>query len=192
MARAAEGDEEAFGLLVQRWERSILSFLSRMVGDREDARDLAQDVFLRVYRHAGRYRGRGQFRSWLFRVAGNAARSYLRRRKLLRWVRFDAKEHELTSPAAGQEHQLIRKDLQHLVQAEVLKLPERQREALLLRRYEEMSYDEIAESMKITLPAVESLLQRAMRTLRTRLNRKGVWHDPHDRSRLVARGNAPS
>lgn len=174
MARAADGDEEAFGLLVQRWERPILAFLSRMVGDREDARDLAQDVFLRVYRQADHYQGRGQFRSWLFRIAGNAARSFLRRRKLLRWVRFDAKEHVLASSAAVQEHQLVQKDLQHAVQAEVMKLPERQREALLLRRYEEMSYEEISVSMKITLPAVESLLQRAMRTLRTRLNGKGV------------------
>ena len=174
MERTANGDEEAFGLLVQTWQRPVHAFLQRMLGNRDDADDLSQEVFLKVYAQAGRYRGQGRFRSWLFRITGNLARSHLRRRNLLRWLSFTAGTHDPVSDDPGPAGRLEREHLQAEVRAAILELPDRQRQALLLRRYEEMSYEEIADTMGITLPAVESLLQRAMRTLRLRLNRKGL------------------
>jgi RNA polymerase sigma-70 factor (ECF subfamily) len=82
MARTAQGEEAAFRLLVQRWENDVLAFLIHMLGSREEAEDLVQDTFIKVYRQAGRYRGEGRFRSWLLRIAGNLARSRLRRRRI--------------------------------------------------------------------------------------------------------------
>lgn len=174
MERTADGDEEAFGLLVQAWERPVHAFLHRMLGNREDADDLSQEVFLKVFAQARRYRGQGRFRSWLFRIAGNLARSHLRRRSLLRWLSFEPRAHDPASDDLGPAGQFERQQVQAAVQKVILELPHRQRQALLLRRFQEMSYEEIAATMGISLPAVESLLQRAMRTLRQRLNRKGL------------------
>ena len=78
MARGGQGDEEAFRLLVTRWERPVFAFLERMLGSREEAQDLGQETFVRVFQQARRYRAAGRFRSWLFRIAGNLARSRLR------------------------------------------------------------------------------------------------------------------
>ena len=86
MMRAAKGDRTAFGILVQRWERPVFAFLARMLASAEEAEDLVQEAFLRVWGHAGRYRPSGQFKSWLFRIAGNLARSRLRRNKVVRWI----------------------------------------------------------------------------------------------------------
>ena len=89
MTLTAEGEETAFSLLVQRWEKDVLSFLIYMLGSVEEAEDLVQETFVQVFRKAGSYRAAGMFKSWLFRIAGNLARSRLRRRKILRWVSFD-------------------------------------------------------------------------------------------------------
>jgi len=169
MASTAAGDEGAFRLLVERWERPVFAFLARMVGSREEAQDLAQETFLRVYAGARRYRSRGTFRSWLFRVAGNLARSRLRRRKIIQWVTFDSAAHE--RPAAGDppDRAVERAERRDAVRHAIGALPARQREAVVLRRYENLSYKEIADAMGITVPAVESLLQRAMKGLRERL-----------------------
>ena len=89
MTRIAAGEEAAFRLLVERWERQVHAFHWRMTGSREEAEDLTQDTFLKVHAHAGGYRPEGRFQSWLFRIAGNLARSWARRRKIVGWVRFD-------------------------------------------------------------------------------------------------------
>lgn len=174
MECTADGDEEAFALLVRRWEQPVHAFLQRMVGDREDARDLGQELFLRVFSQAKRYRAQGQFRSWLFRIAGNLSRSHLRRKRILRWLSFDARTQDPPSRAPGPASNLERQELQAAVQEAILALPARQRQALLLRRYEQMSYEEIAGVMEVSLPAVESLLQRSMKSLRRRLSQRGV------------------
>ena len=86
MERTARNEEAAFRLLVQRWEKEVLAFLIHMLGSLEEAEDLVQDTFVKVYHQAGRYRPEGKFRSWLFRISGNLGRSRLRRRKILRWL----------------------------------------------------------------------------------------------------------
>ncbi|MBD3335842.1 MAG: sigma-70 family RNA polymerase sigma factor [Candidatus Eisenbacteria bacterium] len=172
MLRGAEGDEDAFALLVRRWEKAVFAFLEMMVGSPEEAQDLAQEAFLRMCRHAPRYRPSGQFRSWLFRIAGNLARSRLRRRKILRWVRFDPVLHDRLIPGDRPDAALERQERRRAVRRALGRLPERQRQALVLRQYEGLAYREIAETMETTVSAVESLLFRAMAALGKELRRE--------------------
>lgn len=169
MQRTATGDERAFQQLVARWEQPVFAFLMHMLGSVEEAEDLAQDTFVKVYDQAPRYRPEGRFRSWLLRIAGNKARSVLRRRKVLRWVSFDLDRHDQASPGDDPGRSLERQQTTSQVQAAVAELPERQRAAVVLKRFQGLSYKEIAEVLGTTVPGVESLLQRAAATLRRRL-----------------------
>jgi RNA polymerase sigma-70 factor (ECF subfamily) len=173
MVRVAQGDEEAFRLLVLRWEQPVFRFFERMSGSEEEARDLTQETLLRVYAGARRYRAAGRFRSWLFRIAGNLARSRQRRNSVIRWIRFDPALHDEASGGEGADRRLEREETASEVRRALARLPHRQRQALLLRRYEEMGYREIAETMGLTQAAVESLLQRAMANLKRDLAGKG-------------------
>ena len=166
MARAAAGQESAFRELVERWERPVFGFLYRMTGSTEEALDLRQETFLRVYAQAGRYQGAGLFRSWLFRIAGNLARSALRRRRVLSWVRFDMVRHDRASGSESVQEALERRERSRQVRAALARLPERQRAAVALRQDEGMSYREIAAVLGTTESAVESLLTRAIAALR--------------------------
>jgi len=122
-----------------------------------------------VFDESGRYRPAGKFRSWLLRIAGNKARSVLRRRKILRWVTFDAVRHDRSSSADDPGRSLERRETVDQVRAAVNELPQRQREAVVLKRFHGLSYQEIADVLDTTVPAVESLLQRAAAALRLRL-----------------------
>ena len=172
MERTAQGEEAAFRLLVQRWEKELLAFLIYMLGSREEAEDLVQDTLVKVYHQAGQYRPEGKFKSWLFRIAGNLARSRLRRRKILRWVNFEKTEHDQADAGPSPHQQLEEKESTAVVRASLAKLPDRQRQAILLHRYQGMKYREIAEAMGTTVPGVESLIQRALATLRKDLSGK--------------------
>ncbi len=169
MLSIATGDERAFRLLVARWEGPVFRFLVHMLGVEEEARDLTQDTFLKVWDRAGRYRAEGRFRSWLLRIAGNQARSLLRRRKILRWVSFDLARHDRSTADDDPHRGLERRETVARVRAAVADLPDRQREAVVLRRLQGLRYQEVAEIMQTTVPAIESLLQRAAVTLRNRL-----------------------
>lgn len=169
MVRTAEGDESAFRALVERWERPVFAFLDRMLGSAEEAQDLGQEAFLRVWRNARHYRAEGQFRSWLFRIAGNLARSRLRRSKILSWVRFEPALHDRDSGSARPDLDLERNESRRAVRAALARLPERQRRAIVLLRYDGLSYKEIAAAMGVSTTAVDSLLQRAMTRLRKEL-----------------------
>lgn len=173
MIRTAEGEEAAFRLLVQRWERDVLSFLIHMLGSVEEAEDLVQDTFVQVFRKAGSYQAAGMFKSWLFRIAGNLARSRLRRRKILRWVRFDPVIHDTGSAGRGPDEDLEQNQRTAAVRTAMARLPGRQREALALHRFQDMRYKEVASVMGTTVPGVESLIQRAMAALREDLAGKG-------------------
>jgi RNA polymerase sigma-70 factor (ECF subfamily) len=169
MERIATGDEAAFRLLVARWEQPVLRFLTAMLGGEDEARDLTQDTLLKVWDRAGRYRAEGKFRSWLLRIAGNRARSALRRRKVLRWVSLDLARHDRSAPGDDPHRGLERQETVARVRSAVAALPDRQRQAVVLRRFEGLRYQEIAEAMETTVPAIESLLQRAGASLRRSL-----------------------
>lgn len=166
MAAAARGEEAAFRLLVQRWENQVRAFLIHMLSSVEEAEDLTQDTFVQVFRKADRYQGEGKFQSWLFRIAGNLARSKLRRRKILGWVSFNPDFHDRADHGDNPATQLERKRDAEMVQGAMAQLPQRQRQALVLHRFQGLKYKEIAEAMDVTVPAVESLIQRAMGQLR--------------------------
>ena len=174
MERVAGGDEEAARLLVMRWERAVYSFLERMLGSREDAQDLGQETFIRICAEARRYKAAGKFRSWLFRIAGNLARSRLRRRRIVSWISFSPGLHDRASSDEGPHAFVEREESRREVRRALAGLPERQRRAIVLRNYHDFSYREIAEAMDITLPAVESLLQRGMAALRMELGGTGA------------------
>ncbi len=171
MARGAAGDDEAFRLLVERWEGVVFSFLLRMLGSRDEAQDLTQETFVRVIGSAGRYRPSGKFHGWLLRIAGNLARSRLRRRRVIRWLSFDAvlvdPPHE--GPDALGEIEDRERRLE--VRQAVARLPARQREALILKQYHDLKYEEIAQAMGVTTAAVQMLLHRALTALREDLGR---------------------
>lgn len=166
MVRTAQGEEAAFRLLVQRWEADVRAFLIHMLRSPEEAEDLTQDTFVKVFRQAGRYRTEGLFKSWLFRIAGNLARSRLRRRKVVGWLSFDPDRHDVAHQGPAPDEGLDAAARVRIVRTALADLPDRQREAITLHRYQGLKYREIAEVMGTTVPGVESLIQRALSALR--------------------------
>ena len=160
------GDENALRVLVERWERPVFAFLVRMLGSPEEAEDLCQDTFISMIKASGRYRPDGKFQSWLFRIAGNLARSRLRRRKILRWLPLTAEQAETPAGDPDALARLTGREERHLVQGAVARLPDRQRQALVLKQYQDLSYQEIADAMGTSVSSVQMLLHRAMTTLR--------------------------
>jgi len=169
MRRTAAGEELAFQQLLARWQQPVFSFLAHMLSSVEEAEDMTQETFIKVFAQAGRYRPEGKFRSWVLRIAGNQARSVLRRRRILRWVDFNPAVHDHAATGPNPLQDLARRETSREVQAAVQSLPERQRQAVVLKRWQGLSYQEIAEVLETTVPAVESLLQRAADSLRQRL-----------------------
>ncbi|MBU0742269.1 sigma-70 family RNA polymerase sigma factor [bacterium] len=169
MTRVAAGEEAAFRLLVERWERPVQAFLWRMTGSREEAEDLTQDTFVKIHANASGYRPEGRFQSWLFRISGNLARSWARRRRIVGWIRYDPDLHERPSATPGPDELVSEDETGRRVREALARLPARQRQALVLRKYHGMSQQEIAATMATTEGAVESLLIRALEGLRKTL-----------------------
>lgn len=174
MMRVRNDDAGAFEELVQRYQNRLVQLLEQMAPRRDMAEDLAQDVFLRVYRARKTYEPGAKFSTWLFTIAGNvssnAARSLGRRKEVMETDAPkpdpDANSAPLESMAVAKSAQMPARQLEGLERAEIVRLAmnelnERQRMALWLSRFEEMSYAEIAEVMKMSTQAVKSLLSRA-------------------------------
>jgi RNA polymerase sigma-70 factor (ECF subfamily) len=171
LARVAAGNADAFSSLVESHQERLLRLCERLLGDAEEARDAAQDVFLKAYRKAADVRPQGQVYTWLYRIAVNHCLNKLRRRRLVRFLRLDAPGDEdsptfdpldrAADPASALE---ARRRWQATRQA-IAKLPENQRSVLMLIRFEGLSYKQVAEVLRITEGAVESRLVRAMRRL---------------------------
>ena len=179
MLGVKQGDEASFELLLQRYRRPLCHFLNRMVRDAAHAEDLAQEVFLRVYRARREYEPSAKFTTWLFRIATNLALNSLRD------GRHRQAEVSLDAPAEGQdgsemtldvpdgapvvEQQLVERDRVGVVRRAIFALPEKQRAAVLLHKYQELDYDEIARILGCSVSALKSLLFRAYETLRVEL-----------------------
>jgi RNA polymerase sigma-70 factor, ECF subfamily len=173
MTDYAAGDENALRILVERWERQVFAFLVRMLGSPEEAEDLCQDTFMKLIKAAGRYQPDGKFPSWLFRIAGNQARSRLRRRKILRWLPLSSEYDNTPANEPDALDTLSGKEERDLVQDAIARLPERQRQALVLKQYNDLSYQEISEAMNASVSSVQMLLHRAMTALRKDLKSRG-------------------
>ncbi len=175
MLRVRRGDAESFGELLRRYRRPLVSFFARMVRDRALAEDLAQEVFLRVYKSRERYQPEARFTTWLYRIATNLALNALRDRKPE--VPADAPPEQQDAPPLERfvdrepsaEQQLMRGDRERLIRQAVEALPENQRAAVILHKYQEVDYRQIAQILRVSKSAVKSLLFRAYETLRARL-----------------------
>jgi len=178
MLRVAAGDEESFNFLVQKHHRPMIHFLFRMVRNQAVAEELAQEVFLRVYRARDSYRAEARFTTWLYRIATNLAVNHARDTKHERaaqTVYLDAPDEESgTTPdvADGEpsvEQRLMTTARMAAIRSHVMALPERQRTAVLMHKYQGMDYRQIGEVLKLSESATKSLLFRAYQTLREKL-----------------------
>ncbi|RTR22411.1 sigma-70 family RNA polymerase sigma factor [Azospirillum griseum] len=166
MADAAAGDRKAFGLLTRRHLRRSIALAQRVVGNASDAEEVAQDVFLQIWANADRWRGDGtRFTTWLYRIVVNRAIDYRRRRT---FAPLDAAE-EMADPAWSAETLVDGRKIGAEVDAAIAALPDRQRAALSLCYHEEMSCAEASEVLQVSVSAMESLLVRARKTVRARL-----------------------
>jgi RNA polymerase sigma-70 factor (ECF subfamily) len=166
------GDQRAFDRILQRNFPRMFKFIVRYVRSAQAAEDLTQDVFLKAYKHAHTFNPDAKFSTWLFTIARNLSLNYLRKEKRIVFSLDD--QHEdgeayVHSVEADPDHQpdqaVIQQDTAKMVREAIDRLPDQQRVAVLLRRYEGLSYEDIAATMGTTLSAVKSLLNRAKRAL---------------------------
>jgi RNA polymerase sigma-70 factor, ECF subfamily len=178
MLRVAAGDEAGFNYLAQKYHRAIIHFLFRMVRNEAVAEELAQEVFLRVYRSRESYRAEAKFTTWLYRIATNLAVNHARDTKHERsaqTIYLDAPDEESgTTPDVADdepsvEQRLMRDERMAAIRTHVMALPERQRMAVLMHKYQGMDYRQIGDVLKLSESATKSLLFRAYQTLRDKL-----------------------
>ena len=174
MALVGRGDTAAFEDLIERHQSLVAGTIARMLGSNSDVEDIAQQVFIRVWKSAGRYVARAKFTTWLLKITRNLVFNELRRSKRHTLVPLQTEPgaEEMPLPdqmARAPDASLLETELQQAIERAIVQLPESQRMALILRRYEEMSYEQIAEILDLSVPAVKSVLFRARTELRERL-----------------------
>jgi RNA polymerase sigma-70 factor, ECF subfamily len=178
MLRVKAGDESAFEFLVQKYRRAMIGFMYRMSHNAAAAEDLAQEVFLRVYRSRASYEASAKFTTWLYRIATNLAVNYARDTRNERpekTTSLDAPDEEtgttmdVADSSLTAEQAILRRERMTAIRAKVQALPERQRTAVVMHKYQQMDYRQIAEVLKLSESATKSLLFRAYETLREQL-----------------------
>jgi RNA polymerase sigma-70 factor (ECF subfamily) len=174
MGLVAGGDTVAFETLVERHQALVAGTIARMLGSNSDVEDIAQQVFIRVWKSAARYVARAKFTTWLLKITRNLVFNEMRRAKRHPHVpvQIDPEAEELPLKdeiTAPPDATLLQEELQGKIDDAIAQLPDTQRMALVLRRYQELSYEEIAEVLDLSVPAIKSLLFRARTELRERL-----------------------
>ena len=178
MLRVRDGDDAAFSFLVEKYHRPMIHYMYRMTHNQAIAEELAQEVFLRVYRSRESYRAEARFSTWLYRIATNLGVNHARDTRHERaayTVYLDERDPETgttpdvadSSPSAEQD--LVREERMKAIRRQVMALPERQRNAVLMHKYQGLDYRQIGEILKLSDSATKSLLFRAYQTLRERL-----------------------
>ena len=176
MERALAGDGDAFGEVVRRWERKIFALAYGILGSREDARDASQETFIAAYRNLQGFRGEARVSSWLHRIAVNQCISRQRRARVRAETALEdetesgeslLKASAVESPAGATES----KQRAEAVRRAVASLPEELREVVLMKEFEELTFQEISDALQIPLSTVKSRLYTALRQLRLRLER---------------------
>jgi RNA polymerase sigma-70 factor (ECF subfamily) len=189
MLRVKQGDREAFEALVEKYKQPVMNLVYRTLSDATEAEDLAQHVFLQVYKSAYRYEVSAKFSTWIFTIARNLCLNEIRRRSRHPADSLDqaSAEHE-DLPARQFEDvktysppdTLLHGELEAKIEDALRELPENQRTAIQLCRNEELSYDDIAETLKCSVSAVKSLIHRGRETLKQKLKpylRTGEWKE---------------
>jgi len=178
MLRVKTGDESAFAYLVQKYRRPMVGFMYRMCHNPSTAEELAQEVFLRVYRSRTSYEPSAKFTTWLYRIATNLAVNHARDTRHERpekTVRLDEPDQEtgttpdLADDSLTAEEQILKRERLAAIREVVNALPERQRIAVIMHKYQQMDYRQIAGVLKLSESATKSLLFRAYETLREQL-----------------------
>ena len=174
--RVQARDELAFREVVERYQAKVFSIIYGILRNHNDAEDIAQQVFVRVWKNLKRYEPRAKFTTWLLKITRNLVFNELRRRSRHPAVPLQSENDEEERPlkdenAVSPDATLLEHELQQAVDAAIGQLPETQRMAVILRRYEELSYEEIAEALDQSVSAVKSLLFRARTELRESLKR---------------------
>ncbi|PYQ13252.1 MAG: RNA polymerase subunit sigma-24 [Acidobacteria bacterium] len=172
-----QGDSSAFDALVRRWDRKVQGAIYRLVGPSEDVRDLSQETLLKAYRGLRTFKKEARFSSWLYQIALNVCRDRMRRGRGRSYVSFDELTDGGESPGeAGRSAlELIEsRDLSRQVAAAVAALPMEQREVIVLKEYQGLTFVEIAEALDVPLSTVKTRLYRGLGQLRQQLIRQGI------------------
>jgi len=172
-----QGDSSAFDALVRRWDRKVQGAIYRLVGPGEDVRDLSQETLLKAYRGLRTFKKEARFSSWLYQIALNVCRDRMRRGRGRSYVSFDELTDGGESPGeAGRSAlELIEsRDLSRQVAAAVAALPVEQREVIVLKEYQGLTFVEIAEALDVPLSTVKTRLYRGLGQLRQQLIRQGI------------------
>lgn len=175
MLRVRDGDETSFGLLLERHRGPVIHFLQRMVGNQAVSEELAQEVFFRVYKSRASYEPTAKFTTWLFRIAAHLALNSIRDGKKEKGQQSldealpDGRERQVADGARSVEASLVQEVRVREIRAAVEALPEKQRAAVLLHKYEGLGYAQISRVLECSESATKSLLFRAYETLRVRL-----------------------
>jgi RNA polymerase sigma-70 factor (ECF subfamily) len=178
VARAQGGDIESFNQLIVRWERPIYALAYRVIGKEEDARDVCQDAFLRAYRALPGFKGQAKFSSWLYRIALNLCRDWIRRQRRapVSQMPEDADATELAAergPVESIEELVARRELSAIVEQAMSVLSDEQRTAIILKEYHGMTFQEIADMQGSPLSTVKTRLYQGLSLLRRRLEQEG-------------------
>jgi RNA polymerase sigma-70 factor (ECF subfamily) len=179
VARVAEGDQNAFRILVNRHQTSVLNLAYRFLGEKQKSEDLAQETFLQVWRAAKSFKGKSKFTTWLYRICVNLCLNEIKAARRKNWLQFfrnlsdsmGSQGESVLDDALNAEDLLLARERSRQISNALQSLSENQRIALILKRYENLSYQEIAGVLGCSIPAVESLLVRAKRTLQNKLGK---------------------
>ena len=176
MRQVGRGDTRAFEELIKRHQALVAGTVARMLSSNSDVEDIAQQVFIRVWKSARRYVPRAKFTTWLLKITRNLVFNELRRTKRHAHVPLQSEPGAEDPPLKDEmnlapDASLLELELQRTIEEAILQLPETQRLALVLRRYEQLSYEQIAEILDLSVPAVKSVLFRARSELRSRLSK---------------------
>jgi RNA polymerase sigma-70 factor (ECF subfamily) len=176
MRLVSGGDTSAFEELIERHQALVAGTVARMLSSNSDVEDIAQQVFIRVWKSARRYVPRAKFTTWLLKITRNLVFNELRRTKRHAHVPLQSEPGAEDPPVKDETNlapdaSLLESELQRTIEEAILQLPETQRMALVLRRYEQLSYEQIAEVLDLSVPAVKSVLFRARSELRSRLSK---------------------
>ena len=189
MLRVKRGDRVAFAELVEKYKQPVMNLVYRTLRDEAEAEDLAQNVFLQVYKSAKRYESRAKFSTWLFTIARNLCLNELRRRSRhpAESLEETRGEHEDRPQRQYEDKKiflptetLLHGELAQKIEEALAELPENQRTAILLCRQEDLSYEEIAKVLGCSLSATKSLIHRGREVLKQKLKpylRTGDWHE---------------
>jgi RNA polymerase sigma-70 factor (ECF subfamily) len=175
------GDTSAFDLLVRRWDRKIQGAAFRVLGSDDEARDVSQEAFLKAFRGLGGFKREARFSSWLYQIALNLCRDRLRRRKGREMLSLDVLEDSgqgLPGPAPTALELVEARDLARVVAAAVQQLSDEQREAVILKEYQGLTFPEIAEVLGVPVSTIKTRLYRALSQLRALLEARGLGDVP--------------